>query len=103
MMCNVIIHDYVIAHQVIYILTPDDFTRVDMRLPVLHRELLRALAEMDPSMHADTECAANRHLVRLLCGLVLRLGNEYSVINLIRLHRINPDNIFYDYSASMSL
>lgn len=103
MMCNVVIHDYVTAHQVNYILTPDDFTRIDLRLPALHRELLRLLAEMDPSMHADTTCVANRRLVNLLCGMVLRLGSEHSIVNLLRLHRIDAENIFYDYSASMSL
>jgi hypothetical protein len=103
-MCYVVIHDYVLAHQIVYVLTHDDFWSTDDRpLLFLHQEIVETLCEMDENIHADTEYPLNKRLARLLCAVVRSLSGEHSTLNLLRLHRINAANVVYDYSASMSL
>jgi hypothetical protein len=125
MICQIIIQDCLIDRRMVYMLEDSDFafqhSQRDMRLPTmplfagktcwhdldvshyhtLIMTMLNTIAGKTDDERGDRLDAAVTQLTFFLCGMVVALQNDHSTVELLRITRLSPTDLLYDYTASM--
>jgi hypothetical protein len=133
MICHVVINDFETGQRIRYVLDDSDFKiqedcwdhtddvlialqHTDMFRDKLHWcdldiqhfhvmivNLIRIIGDMPEETRSDKTSAPVMRLAFFLCGLIVLLQRNGSVVDFLRLNRVSPDDVVYDYTASLSV
>ena len=133
MNCHVIINDFEIGRRILYVLDEKDFIRqkriwydtddllismnndlfagkirwCDLEIKHFHVmivNMLRILGNLDDDARGDKTNPLVIRLTFFLCGLISLMQNKTdSIIELMKINRISPNDVLYDYSATMDV